>query len=71
MFNVNMHYPRHPIHDVPEEFAPDMAPVEPDEGTVPAHLSDDPEHHRVVDPGANLVLQSRSNRNPLELISCP
>jgi len=39
-----------PRQDVPGEFDPVAPPVEPDEGTVPAMIPDDPEHDRVIDP---------------------
>ncbi len=41
----------HPTHDIPELPAPDSLPVEPDQGTVPAAIPDDPEHDRAIDPG--------------------
>ena len=40
-----------PHKDLPEEFEPGAPPVEPDEGPVPAHIPDDPEHDRIIDPG--------------------
>ena len=40
-----------PHKDLPEEFEPGAPPVEPDEGPIPAHIPDDPEHDRVIDPG--------------------
>jgi len=48
------HFPKPniPNNDVPEEFEPGAPPVEPDEGPVPDHIPDDPEHDRVIDPGA-------------------
>lgn len=40
-----------PSHDDgTEELEPSSLPVEPDEGTVPAVFSDDPEHDRLIDP---------------------
>jgi hypothetical protein len=33
-----------------EEREPPSLPVEPDEGPVPAVISDDPEHDRLIDP---------------------
>lgn len=42
--------PHHPRQDVPGELDPGAPPVEPDEGTVPAMIPDDPEHDRVIDP---------------------
>jgi len=48
------HFPKPniPNNDVPEEFEPGAPPVEPDEGPVPDHIPDDPEHDRVIDPDA-------------------
>ncbi len=43
--------PHRPHKDAPEEYEPGVPPVEPDEGPVPAHIADDPEHDRVIDPG--------------------
>ena len=43
--------PHRPHKDLPEEFEPGVPPVEPDEGPIPAHIPDDPEHDRVIDPG--------------------
>lgn len=45
--------PHRPHKDLPEEFEPGAQPVEPDEGPVPAHIPDDPEHDRVIDPGVD------------------
>ncbi len=47
------HKPHHPNKDVPEEFEPRELPVEPDKGPVPDQIPDDPEHERLVDPGAH------------------
>ncbi len=55
MTNAHAHKPHHSnsdVPDVPEEFEPGAPPVEPDEGPVPDHIPDDPEHDRVIDPGA-------------------
>lgn len=49
----SIHLPRsHPPKnvDVPDELEPDTLPVEPDEGPVPDHIPDDPEHDRVIVP---------------------
>ena len=43
--------PHRPRKDLPEEFEPGAPPVEPDEGPIPAHIPDDPERDRVIDPG--------------------
>jgi hypothetical protein len=51
--------PRHPGNDVPDELEPGALPVEPDEGPVPSHIPDDPEHERVIDPGENLAKLAR------------
>ena len=48
--------PSSPHKDVPEEFEPGAPPVEPDEGLVPAHIEDDPEHDRVIDPGVESIV---------------
>ena len=58
-------------HDVPDEFAPGVPPVEPDEGPVPARVPDDAEHDRVVDPAANLDLQAQFIPYQLEAARCP
>ncbi len=42
--------PHPPQHDVPHEREPIELPAEPDEGMSPAHIQDDPEHERLVDP---------------------
>jgi hypothetical protein len=42
--------PYPPAIEIPEEFEPGSMPVEPDEGTVPNGIPDDPEHDRMVDP---------------------
>ncbi len=44
------HQPRHPKHDVPEEFEPGSLPVEPDQGPVPATMPDDPQRERLTHP---------------------
>ena len=52
MFGASPHKPHHPTRDAPDELEPGSLPVEPDEGPVPALIPDDPEHDRVIDPGA-------------------
>nr|WP_316640998.1 hypothetical protein [uncultured Roseateles sp.] len=42
-------HPREPIEN-PDDAEPDMLPVEPDEGLVPAAIPEDEEHDRMVDP---------------------
>jgi hypothetical protein len=44
--------PHHPHHDVPEDREPPELPVEPDQGLIPPHIPDDPEHERIIDPAA-------------------
>ena len=51
MASTNPHKPDHPNNDSPDEFEPGSNPVEPDEGTVPASIPDDPEHDRLISPG--------------------
>lgn len=63
--------PHHPNNDEPEKFEPGAPPVEPDEGPVPAHIPDDPEHDRVIDPGTNPALQVQRRDQPLEVTLCP
>jgi len=41
--------PSDPI-ETPDDDEPDMLPVEPDEGLVPAVIPEDEEHDRMVDP---------------------
>ena len=48
--------PHRPHKDVPEQFEPGVPPVEPDEGPIPAHIPDDPEHDRVIDLGVKAPL---------------
>ena len=43
--------PRHG-HLEDQDPAPDMRPVEPDQGLVQPHIPPDPEHDRVIDPEA-------------------
>jgi hypothetical protein len=43
--------PRPPIIDPPAEPEPRSLPAEPDEGTVPTGIPEDPERDRMVDPG--------------------
>ena len=38
--------------DDPDDPDPGLMPVEPDQGLVPTHIPDDPEHDRLVDPEA-------------------
>ena len=59
--------PHHPNHDVPEEFEPGAQPVEPDQGPVPPLVPDDPEHDRVIDPGANRAWQAQRTRRQAEI----
>ena len=47
--------PQRRQHDVPHEHEPIELPVEPDEGMTPAHIPDDPEHERLVDPGTPVI----------------
>jgi hypothetical protein len=35
---------------LPEEREPTELPVEPDEGPMPPHIPEDPEHDRLIDP---------------------
>ena len=42
--------PHQPHHDVPGELEPGVHPIEPDEGSVPAMIPNDPEHDRLIDP---------------------
>jgi hypothetical protein len=65
------HKPHPPSNNVPDEFEPGAPPVEPDEGAVPSHIPDDPEHDRVIDPGANLALQIQRLDHPIEVPRCP
>ena len=58
--------PHSPHKDVPEEFEPGAPPVEPDEGPVPAHIADDPEHDRVIDPGMEPTMSPDSLALPHE-----
>ena len=51
MSRAHAQQPHRPQHEVPDEFEPSL-PVEPDEGPVPAHIPDDPERDRVIDPAA-------------------
>lgn len=39
-------------HTEPDDPEPGMLPIDPDQGPVPAHIPDDPEHDRMVDPEA-------------------
>ncbi len=48
-----LHMPHRPGNDIPDEFEPGSAPTEPDEGPVPDHIPEDPEHERVIDPGSS------------------
>ena len=49
-----LHKPHHPPlpHSEPDDPEPGMLPIEPDQGLVPTHIPDDPEHDRVIDPEA-------------------
>jgi hypothetical protein len=44
------HHPGH-LQD-PDDFEPNLLPVDPDQGPVPALIPTDPEHDRMVDPEA-------------------
>ena len=44
--------PHRPQHDVPEEREKPDLPVEPDAGSIPPRIPEDPEHERLVDPAA-------------------
>ena len=70
MSNARLHKPLHPINDVPDEFDPGEPPVEPDEGPVPSHIPDDPEHDRVIDPAESPVLQAQPSRQHVEVAPC-
>lgn len=63
--------PHYPKQDLPEEFEPGAQPVEPDEGPVPASIPDDPEHERVIDPGANRVRLTLRTFRQAEVARCP
>ncbi len=39
-------------HTEPDDPEPGMLPIEPDQGLVPTHIPDDPEHDRAIDPEA-------------------
>ena len=41
------------VDDAQEQSDPGMLPVEPDQGPVPDHIPEDPEHDRVVPPDGN------------------
>jgi len=71
MTPTNFPKPRQPDQDVPEEFEPGAPPVEPDEGPVPAFIPDDPEHERVIDPGAKRAVLARPTSHHLEVARCP
>ncbi|WP_180130785.1 hypothetical protein [Rhodoferax sp. BLA1] len=70
MYPTQPPQPDLPDNDVPDEFEPGAPPVEPDEGPVPAFIPDDPEHERVIDPGAKRAVLARHNRHPLEVARC-
>lgn len=63
MARTSLHPPHRPSNDLPEEFEPGSAPIEPDDGPVPAHIPDDPEHERAIDPAADPARPSRSRRS--------
>lgn len=71
MSRARQHHPPQPIKDVPEEFEPGALPVEPDEGPVPALFPEDPEHERVIDPGANRARAARGTGRPGEVAGWP
>ena len=70
MTSTHFPKPHHPNDDVPEEFEPGAPPVEPDEGPVPALIPDDPEHDRVIDPGANPARLTQRLYREVETVTC-
>jgi hypothetical protein len=70
MSRNTLHMPHLPNTEVPDEFDPGSPPVEPDEGPVPSHIPDDPEHERVIDPGENTGQQSLSMYHQVEAARC-
>jgi len=66
-----LHLPHHPGNDVPDELEPGALPVEPDEGPVPSHIPDDPEHERVIDPGEIQMTLALSTDYQAEAPRCP
>jgi pimeloyl-ACP methyl ester carboxylesterase len=66
-----LHLPHHPGNDVPDELEPGALPVEPDEGPVPSHIPDDPEHERVIDPGENMANLAQPTYRQVEAVRCP
>ncbi|MBT3068921.1 hypothetical protein [Rhodoferax sp. U11-2br] len=70
MYPTQLPQPDLPDNDVPDEFEPGAPPVEPDEGPVPAFIPDDPEHERVIDPGAKRAVLARPTNHPLEVARC-
>lgn len=71
MTPTHLPQPPHPGNDVPDDFEPGAPPVEPDEGPTPAHIPDDPEHDRVIDPGAKHGLQTQRTHHLIEAAKCP
>jgi hypothetical protein len=54
---------------MPDEDEPGALPVEPDQGAVPDHIPDDPEHDREIDPEATKAKPVRRSR--VEDARCP
>jgi hypothetical protein len=71
MISTHAPKPHPPNTDVPEEFEPGALPVEPDEGPIPAIIPDDPEHERVIDPGASRVRLAGCIHRQVEAARCP
>jgi len=70
MTSTHFPTPPHPYTDVPEEFEPGAPPAEPDEGPVPVFVPDDPEHDRVLDPGANQARPTLHIHHQVEAAKC-
>ena len=65
-----LHMPHHPGTEVPDEFELGYPPVEPDEGPIPDHIPQDPEHERVIDPGENAGRLAQSTDHHVETARC-
>lgn len=70
MYPTQLPQPDLPDNDVPDEFEPGAPPVEPDEGPVPAFIPEDPEHERVIDPGAKRLVLALPTSHQLEVARC-
>ncbi len=71
MYLTQFPKPYYPYNDVPDEFEPGFRPAETDKGPTLPLIPVDPEHERVINPGANPAWRVHPTYRQAEIARCP